>query len=165
MAVSVDALSTNYMSVMGSQTGSAAKAESIRKSAESLQGASYEEIEDTMKTFESYLLEQTLKEFRKSIKEIRGDNNDEDPFMSQTTDMYMDQMLGTISKHMVDAYGQRMTKDLTDQTARMYGIDIPGEESKKPSEAGVAATDSDAAEAAVEEAASQGAVTAAGETE
>ncbi|MBQ7677724.1 MAG: hypothetical protein IJT32_05765, partial [Lachnospiraceae bacterium] len=147
----------------------AAKAESIRKSAESLQGASYEEIEDTMKTFESYLLEQTLKEFRKSIKEIRGDNNDEDPFMSQTTDMYMDQMLGTISKHMVDAYGQRMTKDLTDQTARMYGIDIPGEESKKAQEAGAAGADAadatDTAEEVVEEAAEQGAVTAAQETE
>ncbi|MBQ7677975.1 MAG: hypothetical protein IJT32_07050, partial [Lachnospiraceae bacterium] len=90
MALSVDALTTNYMSAMGSQAASA-KADRLKKSADGLQGATYEELEDTMKTFESYLLEQTLKEVKKSIKEIRGENNDEDPFMSQTTDMYMDQ--------------------------------------------------------------------------
>ncbi len=151
MALSVDSLSTTYLSSLNTQaknTASSAKIDKLTKGTDSLQNTSYEELEGTMKTFESYLLEQTMKEVKESMKEIRGDDEDEDPFMSQTKDMYLDQTLSMVAEQMVDKYASRLTKDFTDQTARMYGIDIPDEKAKN--EEADASEDSGAAEAAAD---------------
>ncbi len=153
MAVSMDPLSTSYLSSLNSQASNnsaTAKVNELKKSANSMEGATYEEIEDTMKSFESYLLEQVMKEFKDSMKEIRGDDENEDAFVSQTTDMAFDQTLSVIAAQMVDQYAQRLTKDLTDQTARAYGIEIPGEE--KAAAVSEAAATGNVAEGASEEA-------------
>ena len=88
--------------------------------------SSYEELENAAKQFESYLLEQTIKEAKKSIDELKGEEK-EDPYASQTTELFMDQTIQTIAATMVDQYAQRLTKDMADQMARNMGIEIPDE--------------------------------------
>ena len=155
MALSVDSLSTSYLSSLNSQaqaSSTSAKIDRLTSSKNAAQGTTYEELEENMKTFESYLLEQTLKEVKDSLKEIRGDEDDEDPFMSQTKDMYMDQTLSMVAEQMVNQYGARITKDFTDQTARMLGIEIPDEKAANEAAGAAAAAeeDSDAEEPAEE---------------
>ncbi len=152
MAVSMDPISTSYLNSLNSQAANnaaVAKVEALKNSSNSMEGATYEEIEDTMKSFESYLLEQVLKEVKESIKEIRGEDEDEDPFVSKTTDIAFEQTLSEIAEQMVDQYAKKLTKDLTDQTARAYGIDIPGEEKSVPVE--TAATDAEDTEDVAED--------------
>ena len=87
--------------------------------------SSYEEMEGAAKKFEAYLLEQTIKEVKKSIDELKGEESDD--YASQTTSVFMDQTIQSIAETMVDQYGQRLTKELTDQMARNKGIEIPDE--------------------------------------
>ena len=100
--------------------------------------SSYEELEGAAKQFEAYLLEQTIKEFKKSIDDLKGEE-EKDSYASKTTDVFMDQTIQTIAETMVDQYGQRLTKDLADQMARNSGVEIPGEKAS----AGDVAADAD----------------------
>ncbi len=88
--------------------------------------STYEDLEGAAKQFESYLLEHTIKEFKKSMDELKGEE-DKDDYASQTTDVFMDQTIQTIAESMVDQYGQRLTKELADQMARNVGVEIPDE--------------------------------------
>lgn len=87
--------------------------------------SSYEEIEDAAKQFESYMLEQVIKEVKKSIDDMKDDSGDQS--VSQMTDVFMDQTIQTLAETMVTQYGHRLTKDLTDQMARSVGVEIPDE--------------------------------------
>ena len=71
------------------------------------------------------MLETVIKEFKKSLDEMKEDSDDQS--VSQMTDIYMDKTLSTIAEEMVSQYGQRITKDLADQMARNVGVEIPDE--------------------------------------
>lgn len=122
-------LSTNilngYVGGLNSNS-SAAQAERMKSKASGINSdSSYEDIEDAAKQFESYMLESVIKEFKKSLDEMKEDSDDQS--VSQMTDIYMDQTLSTIAEQMVSQYGQRLTKDLADQMARNVGVEIPDE--------------------------------------
>lgn len=86
--------------------------------------SSYEELEEAAIGFESYFLEQVLKEFKEST-EIWSEDEDKDAYASKIEDMYMDQTIQEVARQMVSQSGGRITRDLTNQIARNYGIDIP----------------------------------------
>ena len=113
--------------VSGLNTNSAAaQAERMKSTASGINSdSSYEEIEGAAKKFEAYMLETVIKEFKKSLDEMKEDSDDQS--VSQMTDIYMDKTLSTIAEEMVSQYGQRITKDLADQMARNVGVEIPDE--------------------------------------
>lgn len=135
-------LSTNmlngYVGGLNSNS-SAAQAERMKSKASGINSdSSYEDIEDAAKQFEAYMLESVIKEFKKSLDDMKEDSDDQS--VSQMTDIYMDQTLSTIAEQMVSQYGQRLTKDLADQMARNVGVEIPGE---KKAEVADESTDTD----------------------
>ncbi|MBR1629502.1 MAG: hypothetical protein IJ679_09635 [Lachnospiraceae bacterium] len=119
-----------YVSGLQSSAYSA-KADQIKSMAGGLnKDSSYEELEKAAKQFESYLVEQVLKEAKKSIDELKGEDEEDDSYAAQTKDVFMDQTIQTIAASMVDQYGQRFTKELADQMAYNQGIQIPDEAGK-----------------------------------
>ncbi len=124
----MDFSNMNLDSYMGGARSSSysAEADNIKSMAGGInKDSTYEELEDAAKQFESYLLEQTIKEVKNSLDEIKGEEEEDEGYASQTRDIFLDQTIQNISSMMVNQYGQRMTKDLADQMARNMGIEIP----------------------------------------
>ena len=84
-----------------------------------------EELTEAAKSFESYFVEQILKEVKDSA-DIFGDM---DSTNSMTADFYLDSTIQTLARQLVDEYGDSFTEDLVDQMARNYGV--PAEEDGK----------------------------------
>ena len=125
----------NGVGAQASVTSSAAQGELMKSKLGKInKDSTYEDLEGAAKQFEAYMLEQTMKEFKKSIDEMKGENESEDS-VSQLKDVYMDQTLSTIAERMVDSHAQRLTKDLADQMAHNMGIKTPEEEAKAAAKA------------------------------
>ncbi|MBQ1473083.1 MAG: hypothetical protein II785_01025 [Lachnospiraceae bacterium] len=80
-----------------------------------------EELTDAVKSFESYFVEQMLKEMKKSVDAINGDK-DKDPFVSSTVDYFMDSTIQTLAAQMVEDYGSSFTDTMVEQLKRNYNI-------------------------------------------
>ena len=80
--------------------------------------SSREEIEDAVKDFETYMMEQVIKQ----MKETFTDDEDEDTTMSMYTDMYMDSAINKLASQLVDDLGDSITDDFVQQIMRNYGI-------------------------------------------
>ena len=78
-----------------------------------------EEMTEAAKSFESYFVEQILKEVKDSVN-LFGD--DADTTSSMTSDYYLDATIGTLAKQLVDEYGDSFTEDMVDQMMRNYGV-------------------------------------------
>ena len=72
-------------------------------------------------SFESYFVEQMLKEMKKSVDAINGDK-DKDPFVSSTVDYFMDSTIQTLAAQMVEDYGSSFTDTMVEQLKRNYNI-------------------------------------------
>ena len=135
MDVSAISRYVNGANSQASVTSSAAQGELMKsKIGKISKDSTYEELEDAAKQFETYMLEQTMKEFKKSIDEMKGESEGDDS-VSQLKDVYMDQTISTIAASMVDSHAQRLTKDLADQMAHNMGIKTPEEEAKEAAKA------------------------------
>ena len=125
-----------YADTLGSSAYSA-QADRIKDRASGISSDStYEELEDAAKQFEAYFLETIIKEFKKSVDDMKEDEGD--AFASQTTDLFMDQTISEIAATMVDLHAQRLTKDLADQMARNMGITPPDEKTNTETNTGSA---------------------------
>ncbi|MCR5143672.1 MAG: hypothetical protein K6B67_00020 [Lachnospiraceae bacterium] len=112
---------TSYLDQTQNTAASAAKGTSVSKSLSGISSeSSEEEITEAVKSFETFLLEQVIKEVRDSLK---SDEDDEDPTMSQYKDIYMDATITELASKMVDDYAGTLTEDLVDQVKRNYGIE------------------------------------------
>ena len=89
-----------------------------------------EELMDACKSFESYFMEQVLKEVDKSTP-LFGTGLGGDSYASQMTDLYKDQMIQTMATQLTDHTGNTLAKQLYEQMKRNYGI-TDGTEAKKP---------------------------------
>lgn len=95
------------------------KANSLTNSANNLSSASTEEeLKEVLRDFESYFIEQMLKE----MKETFTDDEDEGTFASQYTDLFMDNAIELIADELLDEVGDSMTKQLFEQMKRNYNI-------------------------------------------
>ena len=94
------------------------------------ENSSREEIEDAVKSFEQYMVEQVIKEFKESIEDMRGDD-EEDNTMSMYEDYFMDSAIQLVAQDIVDVAGETITDDWVESIMRTYGItDTSAEETE-----------------------------------
>lgn len=117
MGLSMDGVS----SYLNSQAVNGRNAEAASKVSNSISSvnanSSDEELTEAVESFESYMLEQVIKQVKKSVKP-----EDENSSTSQMTEFYMDSTIQSLASTMVKEYGGNFTKDLVDQMKRNYGI-------------------------------------------
>ena len=74
-----------------------------------------------MKSFESYFVEQMIKEVKKTNDALKPDD-DTDGWAGQMSDMYMDSTISTLASEIVDKYGDNFTDEMVDHMKLEYGI-------------------------------------------
>lgn len=84
--------------------------------------SSREEVKEAVRSFESYFLEQVIKQQKESVKAF-SDDEDKDLYASQIEDMYSDRAIQQIAESMVKQNFEGITDKFTDQIMRNYGID------------------------------------------
>ena len=85
------------------------------------ENANAEELYDACKSFESYFMEQILKEVDKSTP-MFGSITQGDSYASKMTDFYKDQMIQTMAGQMTEKTGNTLANQLYEQMKRNYGI-------------------------------------------
>ena len=80
--------------------------------------SSKEEIEDAVKSFETFMLEKVIKQVKDSFV---GEEDTSDT-MGMYKDLYMDKAITEIASQLVDQIGGDVTDDFVDQIMRNYGI-------------------------------------------
>lgn len=113
----------NGISSMLNQTGTtsaaASKADGLTGSINGLSSSSTdEELMGVLKDFESYFMEQMIKQ----MKETFTEDDEESSTASQYTDTFMDYAIEDIADIMVDEIGGSMTQQLFEQMKRNYSI-------------------------------------------
>lgn len=112
---------------MLSQTGatnatnnaSTAKTDSLKNSVNGLSSnSSDEELMEVLKDFESYFIEQMIKQ----MKETFTDDEEESSMASQYTDTFMDYAIEDIADMLLEEVGGNMTQQLFEQMKRNYNI-------------------------------------------
>lgn len=112
---------------MLSQTGatnatnnaSTAKTDSLKNSVHGLSSnSSDEELMEVLKDFESYFIEQMIKQ----MKETFTDEDEESSVASQYTDTFMDYAIEDIADMLLEEVGGNMTQQLFEQMKRNYNI-------------------------------------------
>ena len=90
-----------------------------------------DELKEAVKSFESYFVEQVIKEVEKTIH-----TDDKDNYAAQMTDYFKDSVIEKISDKIIDQSGGTYTQKLYEQMKRNYGIpdaaetDLPAEETE-----------------------------------
>ena len=104
----------------GKSTMAANNASSLQSSLKNLSSESTdEELMQVCKDFESYFVEEILKEVKESMLEKEeGDNS-----LSTLTDYHMDSVIEMIADEVVDEVGASFTQQLYEQMKCNYNID------------------------------------------
>lgn len=98
---------------------STAKTDSLKNSVHGLSSnSSDEELMEVLKDFESYFVEQMIKQ----MKETFTDDDKESSVASQYTDTFMDYAIEDIADILLDEVGGNMTQQLFEQMKRNYNI-------------------------------------------
>lgn len=98
-----------------------AAAETTAKSIGNIsQNSSREEIEEAVKSFETYMMEQVVKQVKESF--VNEDEENKDTNMSMYKDLYMDKAIAEVASQLVDQIGGDVTDDFVEQIMRNYGI-------------------------------------------
>ena len=98
---------------------STAKTDSLKNSVNGLSSnSSDEELMEVLKDFESYFVEQMIKQ----MKETFTDDDEESSVASQYTDTFMDYAIEDIADILLDEVGGNMTQQLFEQMKRNYNI-------------------------------------------
>ena len=117
MSISINDSTYGYLSQTLEHSKSAASADSVSGSISGInENSSEEEMKQAIKDFESYFVEQILKNVRESLKD------DDDSSNAQLTDFFMEQVGQDIADQMVDQTGNRLTQTLYEQMCRNYNI-------------------------------------------
>lgn len=88
--------------------------------------SSEEELKDVLKDFESYFLEQIIKE----MKDTFTHEEDKTSEMSQYSDMFMDKAIEDVADLMLEEVGESLTQQLFEQMKRNYNIPTVEETAK-----------------------------------
>ena len=98
---------------------STAKTDSLKNSVNGLSSnSSDEELMEVLKDFESYFVEQMIKQ----MKETFTNDDEESSVASQYTDTFMDYAIEDIADMLLEEVGGSMTKQLFEQMKRNYNI-------------------------------------------
>ena len=114
---------TDYYSLQTENSKAAENAEKVTGKVGGLsKDSSREEVKEAVRSFESYFLEQVIKQQKESVKAF-SDDEDKDLYASQIEDMYTDRAIQQIAESMVKQNFEGVTDKFTDQIMRNYGID------------------------------------------
>ena len=117
MSISINDSTYGYLSQTLEHSKSAASADSVSGSISGInENSSEEEMKQAIKDFESYFVEQILKNVQESLK------SDEDSSNAQLTEFFMGQVGEKLADQIVDQVGNRMTQTLYEQMCRNYHI-------------------------------------------
>ncbi len=105
---------------LASSNNTSAIADKLKNNVNSLSSDSTEdELKSTIKDFESYFVEQIIKETKDSMT---LSSDDEDSSMSQYKDYFMDTAIEQISDEIVETAGENITQKLYEQMKRNYNL-------------------------------------------
>ncbi|MBP5164049.1 MAG: hypothetical protein ILP08_01290 [Lachnospiraceae bacterium] len=117
---------TDYYSLQSENTKAAENAEKVTGKVGGIsKDSSREEVKEAVRSFESYFLEQVIKQQKESVK-LFSDDEDKDLYASQIEDMYSDRAIQQIAESMVKHNFEGVTDKFTDQIMRNYGIEEEG---------------------------------------
>ncbi|MBQ5431430.1 MAG: hypothetical protein IIU28_07245 [Lachnospiraceae bacterium] len=126
MGISIDPYSAGMLNTLGMKNSaeqSAAAAEKLSNTASSLGSHSTEkELVEATKSFETYFVEQILKEMKKSLDGMNPDKENQDMAASQMSDYYMDSTISSMAEELVEKFGGSFTDSLVDHMKLTYGI-------------------------------------------
>lgn len=114
---------TSINTVLDSSKNSATSqaADRLTSAAEKLSSnSSEEELKGVLKDFESYFVEQVLKQTKKAF--IHESENS-DATMSRYKELYTDKIIEQLADKIVDDIGENYTQQLYEQMRRNYGMD------------------------------------------
>ena len=114
---SINGLSSTYSTAQSAAHAGAAN--SIKNAADRLSSnSSEEELKGVLRDFESYFVEQTIKQMKKTFT----DEDESNSTMSQYKDLYMDAAIEKVADTLVDQIGENYTQQLYEQMKRNYNI-------------------------------------------
>ena len=117
MSISINDSMYNYLTQTATNASNSASAGAVNSSISGInENSSEEEMKQAIKDFESYFVEQILKNVQESLK------SDEDSSNAQLTEFFMEQVGEKLADQMVDQVGSRMTQTLYEQMCRNYHI-------------------------------------------
>lgn len=117
MSISVNDNMYNYLTQTAQNANNSASAGAVNGKLGSIdENSSEAEMKQAIKDFESYFVEQILKNVRESLK------SDEDSSNAQMTEYFMDQVGEKLADQIVDQVGERLTQTLYEQMCRNYSI-------------------------------------------
>ena len=130
MSISINDSMYSYLSQTAQNANSSASAGAVNHAIGNIsENSSEEEMKQAIKDFESYFVEQILKNVKESLK------SDEDSSNSQLTDFFMEQVGQDLADQIVDQAGSRITQTLYEQMWRNYSIPMADEVNTAASDA------------------------------
>ena len=115
----VSGISSMLNQTTATNNAESSKTDSLKNSVNGLSSNSTdEELMGVLKDFESYFIEQILKE----MKETFTNEDKESSVASQYTDTFMDYAIEDVADLLVDEIGGNMTQQLFEQMKRNYNI-------------------------------------------
>ena len=115
----ISSISTNY--TVANADKSAEQSNSLQSSLKNISSDSSEEqLKGVIKDFESYFVEEVIKEVKKNLL---PDDEDKDASLSTMTDYTMDFAVEKIADELIDQVGGNFTQSLYEQMKRNYNID------------------------------------------
>lgn len=118
MSISIDNM-TSILNNKISQAETTSRTSGLERTLSTdMSQASDEELMGVCKEFESYFMEQVLKEMEKTIP----DNDEGDASMSQLTDYYKGQMMQKLAGEIAEETGNSLAQQLYEQMKRNYGL-------------------------------------------
>ena len=117
MSISINDSMYSYLTQTAQNANRTASAGAVNSAASGInENSSEEEMKQAIKDFESYFVEQILKNVQESLKD------DDESSNAQLTDFFMGQVSEKLADQMVDQVGDRMTQTLYEQMCRNYNI-------------------------------------------
>ena len=124
MAISIGSGDLNMTGYLTTQLENSRSATNSAQTLGKMEGlskdSSVEELTEAVKSFESYFVEQVIKEVKETFTNFGED--DEDAALSQQTDYFMDSTIQEMASLIVDRYGDTLTESLVEQMKLNYGI-------------------------------------------
>ena len=115
----ISSISTNY--TVANADKSAEQSNSLQSSLKNISSDSSEEqLKGVIKDFESYFVEEVIKEVKKNLL---PDDEEKDASLSTMTDYTMDFAVEKIADELIDQVGGNFTQSLYEQMKRNYNID------------------------------------------
>ena len=115
----ISSISTNY--TVANADKSAEQSNSLQSSLKNISSDSSEEqLKGVIKDFESYFVEEVIKEVKKNLL---PDDEEKDASLSTMTDYTMDFAVEKIADELIDQVGGNFTQSLYEQMKRNYNIE------------------------------------------